>query len=502
MVAPVLWWVRNTLRLADNPPLVAALELANAAGVGVIPVFVWPTNSSDLWPRGAASRWWLHHSLGAFQQSLQAKGSTLIVRSAPTSQEALLALVAETGATHVVTDERLEPAIVTETTAIQEALKQAGASLHVVPNANHLLDVSAIKNLQGKAYQVFTPFYKNALTLPRAEVLAAPSAIPAPSAWPMSESVDALGLLPTISWDTTMGTTWTPGEQGSPQVLNQFLTGGLSKYLDQRDLPALDIGEGVSGLSPYLHFGEISPRQIADAVRHKVANEGRALNRSEEGYLRQLVWREFAHHLLVHFPTTPTQPLRPEFSAYPWADESLPETQEQLKRWQQGQTGYPLVDAGMRQLWATGWMHNRLRMVVGSFLVKHLRIHWLRGAEWFWDTLVDADLPNNTLGWQWIAGCGADAAPYFRVFNPITQSKKFDAQGDYIRRWVPELAGVSAQWIHCPWEAPPLELLKAKVTLGKTYPYPIVDHTTARDCALEGYEAVKRESASLKASAG
>jgi len=499
MASPILWWVRNTLRLADNPPLMAALELAKTTGAVVIPVYVWPTNTNEPWGRGAASRWWLHHSLVAFQQSLQAKGSGLVVRCAPTTQEALLALVAETGATVVVTEDRLEPALAEEALAVQQALAHVGAMLQVISNANHLLDVTTLKNLQDKPYQVFTPLYKRVLTLPHAPVLAAPDQIPASATWPSSETVESLALLPTIPWDATMQATWTPGETGAQQALFSFIKGGLGRYLEGRDTPALAMGEGVSGLSPYLHFGEISPRQIGLAVRQKAASEGRSPNRSEEGYLRQLVWREFAHHLLVHFPTTPTQPLYPQFAAYPWANESQPETQEHLKRWQHGQTGYPLVDAGMRQLWATGWMHNRVRMVVGSFLVKHLRIHWLRGAEWFWDTLVDADLPNNTMGWQWIAGCGADAAPYFRVFNPITQSEKFDAKGEYIRRWVPELAALKDKWIHRPWEAPPLELLNAKVTLGEDYPHPIVDHTAARDLALEGYEAVKRESARLKA---
>lgn len=310
--------------------------------------------------------------------------------------------------------------------------------------------------------------------------------ITGPKEWPRSLDLAALGLLPTIKWDSGFYDAWQPGEAGAAARLKKFTARAMDAYADARNLPDRD---GTSMLSPWLHFGELSPRQVWAAVEAKSKDSG--VFPSSNGarvFLSEIGWREFAHHLLFHFPHTPSQPLRAEFAKFPWAEDA---GGKKLRAWQRGLTGYPIVDAGMRQLWHTGWMHNRVRMVVASFLVKHLRLNWTHGAAWFWDTLVDADLASNTLGWQWSAGCGADAAPYFRVFAPVLQGVKFDSDGDYVRRWVPELAKLPAEHIHAPWEAPAAVLARAGVELGKNYPGPIVNHAAARDAALKAFKQLR-----------
>jgi deoxyribodipyrimidine photo-lyase len=290
-----------------------------------------------------------------------------------------------------------------------------------------------------------------------------------------------LDLEPKIDWATGIRATWTPGEAGAQRELRRFLRDDFERYASERNLPGKT---GTSRLSPHLHFGEISPREVWHVL---LAHRNAANAISVDAYLRELGWREFAYHLLFHFPFTTNEPLRREFMRFPWrTDRKL------LKAWQDGRTGYPLVDAGMRELWATGWMHNRVRLVVASFLTKHLRIRWEEGAYWFWDTLVDADLANNTLGWQWTSGCGADAAPYFRIFNPLLQSEKFDPDGDYIRHWLPELTYIPTPWIHKPWLAPERILSDAGIQLGSTYPLPIVVHEEARREALAAFENIRR----------
>ena len=289
-------------------------------------------------------------------------------------------------------------------------------------------------------------------------------------------ALSALSLLPEVDWATGLSAEWQPGCAGAQGALERFLSESVHRYGEGRDRPA---ERWTSSLSPHLHFGEISLRQIASALR-QVRGEGAS------SFLRELGWREFSHHLLYHFPHLDQHPLREQFASFPWCED-----RDGLRAWQIGQTGYPLVDAGMRQLWQTGWMHNRVRMVVGSFLVKDLLIDWRRGAEWFWDTLVDADLANNSMGWQWVAGCGADAAPFFRIFNPISQGEKFDQEGAYVRRWVPELAQVPSRYIHAPWRAPDHVLRTAGVTLGSDYPEPIVDHAFARQRALDALQKSK-----------
>lgn len=465
--AAALVWHRLDLRLADNP----ALERAAARGGAVIPVFLWAPEEEAPWAPGAASRWWLHHSLAELAAALARRGSRLIVRRGPTA-EALLALAAETGARAVFWNRRYEPAIRDRDREVERRLRAGGLAAESLPG-NVLFEPGTVLNRGGKAFQVFTAFWRACLAMPEpGPPLPAPAALGAPRRWPRSMRLSELGLLPEIDRAGGMRETWRPGESGAADEMEAFLRGRVTRYPKDRDRPGQ---RGTSRLSPHLHFGEISARQVWDAVR----NAAGAAAPAAEAYLRQLVWREFSQHLLFHNPALPREPLRPEFRAFPWRlDEGM------LRAWTRGKTGYPLVDAGMRELWRTGWMHNRARMVAASFLVKHLLIPWQEGAAWFWDTLVDADLANNTMGWQWSAGCGADAAPYFRVFNPALQGAKFDPRGDYVRRWVPELASVPDAWIHQPWKAPPPLLAGAGVRLGRDYPRPVVDHAAARHRAL------------------
>jgi len=477
-MAPSLVWFRQDLRLADNP----ALSTAVARGGPVVPLYVWAPEDDGPWPPGGASRWWLHQSLAQLDADLRARGSRLVIRRGP-SAAALAAVLAETGADAVFWNRRYEPAIIARDTDIKASLRAAGVLVETF-NSALLFEPWTLETRAGKPFQVFTPFWKACLaSTPPLAPIAPPPALPAPPGWPKSLPLGALGLEPTVDWAAGMRTAWTPGEAGAQTQLSRFLAAAAAGYADDRDRPDR---AGTSRLSPHLHFGEIGPRQIWQAVRaHAAAEPGHG--RGAEGYLREIGWREFAHHLLFHFPRTTAEPLRPEFSAFPWA------ANEPARRaWGKGRTGYPLVDAGMRELWTTGWMHNRVRMVVASFLVKDLRLPWQDGAAWFWDTLVDADLANNTLGWQWSAGCGADAAPYFRIFNPVSQGEKFDPDGAYVRHWVPELRRLPATWIHKPWLAPVDVLTEAGVVLGRTYPYPIVDHAAARDAALAAFATIRK----------
>jgi len=476
-----LVWFRNDLRLEDHPALAAAAQ----SGSLVIPVSIWSPEEEGPWAPGAASRYWLHQSLTSLARSLRSAGSRLILRQGP-AWEVLADLAQEANAVAVYYGRRYEPSAIQQEERVDQALETKGVKTQGL-SGSLLFEPREIRNKQGKPFQVFTPFWRHCLSLPEpAQPLPPPRRIPSPKRWPDTEALEAFDLLPKIPWAEGIRRFWQPGEAGARQRLTTFLEQAIADYGVGRDRPDR---EGVSFLSPHLHFGEISPRQLWHEVRRW---EGRSGKKREagEGFLRQLGWREFAHHLLYHFPHTPERPLRSEFEAFPWERDS-----RRLKAWQQGETGYPFVDAGLRQLWSTGWMHNRVRMVVASFLVKDLRIDWQRGAEWFWDTLVDADLANNTLGWQWTAGCGADAAPYFRIFNPVGQGEKFDPEGEYVRRWVPELAGLPARWIHRPWEAPPDVLEKSGVRLGEDYPEPIVSHSQARIEALAALKKMKHPGA-------
>ena len=430
-----LVWFRSDLRLADNPALAAA-----ASRGAVVPVFVWAPEEEDGWPPGAASRWWLHHSLAALERALERQGSRLVIRRGP-ADHALAGLMAETGADAVFWNRRYEPAAVARDARLKRSLPGAqsfnGALLH---------EPWTVATGGGTPYQVFTPFWRTLRSLgPPQAPLPAPR-LARPPCKPPSVRPHDLGLLPDVAWDGGLAACWKPGEAGAAEALDAFAERS-ARYADDRDLPA----RPSSRLSPHLHHGELSPRQVWHAVT-------RSAGAAAEPYLRQLAWREFAHHLLYHHPASAEQPLRPGFGRMPWRDDPTA-----LAAWRQGRTGYALVDAGMRQLWQTGWMHNRARMVTASFLTKHLLIDWREGARWFWDTLVDADLANNTLGWQWVAGSGADAAPYHRIFSPERQAQRYDGDGGYRDRWLG----------------------------GSHRPPPIVDHAAAHTRALAAYDAVR-----------
>ena len=473
---PAIYWIRNDLRLADNPTLTAAL-----AKGPVVPVFIWAPEEAGAWAPGAATRAWLAQSLTVLGEAYARRGSRLLIRSGETGA-ILQSICAETGATAVYASCCYEPQGLRQEAAVRDELRAAGIDLKVY-NTSLLNAPDAIANQAGEPYKVFTPYYKACLNRDTPGLpYPAPERIPAPAHWPAPEPLDALSLAPDHPWVGKILRHWAIGEDAAADKLAAFAEETVADYPVGRDLPGIT---GTSTLSPYLHFGEISPRQVWHALSAYRGGSEASIP-ANEAYLRQLYWREFAHHLLYYFPDTPEEPLKKMFAPFPWVRDP-----EALQKWQRGQTGYPFVDAGMRELWETGWMHNRVRMVVASFLVKDLRIHWGEGAAWFWDTLFDADLANNTLGWQWVAGCGADAAPYFRVFNPVTQGKKFDPDGAYVRRWVPELAKVPEKYLHGPWAMPPIELAACGVRLGKDYPHPMVDHADARNTALAIYSELK-----------
>lgn len=472
-------WLRRDLRLADNP----ALDHACRAHQYVVVLYVLAEHEAAPWQAGAASRVWLHHSLRALAGALGERGGCLVLRRGD-SLAVLQALVAETQAGAVYWNRGYEPALSARDADIKRALRAAGLEAHSFP-ASLLNEPWDVRTGNGDPYRVFTPYWKSVSRRPVAAPHPAPLTVPAPLRRPRSEALDDWPLLPRIPWAAGIEAAWNPGEAGARGRLLEFLDEGLFDYADARNLPA---APAVSRLSPHLHFGEISPRQVWWAVANRCGGQPLE-SRGGEAFLRELGWREFAAHVLWHHPDSPQRPLQARFDAYPWAEDYAPA----LAAWQQGRTGYPLVDAGMRELWTTGWMHNRVRMLCASFLVKNLRIPWQEGARWFWDTLVDADLASNTLGWQWTAGCGVDAAPYFRVFSPLRQGEQFDAGGDYVRRWLPELKAVPTKYIHAPWTLPAAETARCGFKPGAGYPLPIVDFASSRAQALAGFERIKGE---------
>ena len=473
-----LVWLRRDLRLQDNPALQAALD----AGDTPLPIYIHDEPRGH-WPLGAASAWWLHHSLTSLKVSLQDRGSDLIVLAGDASVE-LPPLATELNAQSVYWNREYEPDGIAREEAIESVLRDQGLATHSYPG-NLLREPRDLVKRDGSPYRVYTAFWNNLQkTGVNRPVRYCPDRLPAVPGV-QGVAVSALGLLPTIPWDKDFYAHWQPGEAGAHEALDTLCEDALLNYPEDRDRPALP---GTSRLSPHLHFGEISPIQVWQRVQAWAATRAQSgVIEAAESYLRQLAWREFGHHLLCHFPHTADQPLDPRFERFPWRKGY----QKDLQHWQQGRTGVPLVDAGMRELWTTGWMHNRVRMVVASLLTKNLLIPWQEGARWFWDTLVDADLANNTLGWQWTAGCGADAAPYFRVFNPIRQGQRFDPDGSYVRRWLPELEKLPAKWIHNPWQAPLAVLEEAGVVVGETYPEPIVDLAGSRTRALGVWDQLK-----------
>jgi deoxyribodipyrimidine photo-lyase len=470
---PAIVWLRNDLRLADNP------ALAEACGRGVPVVILYVLDDSGATrPRGAASRWWLDKSLASLGRDVADRGGTLTLRrGAPAA--VLDALIDETGAVAVFWNRLYDQPSVDRDRRIKESLRARDIECRSF-NAGLLSEPWEIQTGAGGPYKVFSAYWRAAA--PRAgdhAPVAAPSSLISPGRPPRSERLEAWGLHPRNP-DWSQGfCDWAPGETGAQARLDRFLETAVADYAQDRDRPDR---EATSRLSPHLHFGEIGPRQAWTAV-HDAMETGSANRKGGETFLKELGWREFNHQLLFHFPHTSDENLNPRFDAFAWREDETA-----LEAWRRGRTGYPLVDAGLRQLWTTGWMHNRVRMIVASFLVKDLLIHWKTGEAWFWDTLVDADLANNVGGWQWVAGSGADAAPYFRVFNPILQGKRFDPEGDYVRRWVPELARLPNDCIHEPWAAGDSALAQAGVRLGDTYPRPIIDHPEARDRALALYQ--------------
>lgn len=476
-----LLWFRRDLRLTDNPALRALLD----DGHRPVPVYIHDEPDPD-WPLGAASAWWLHHSLAALKKALQQRGSGLIVLSGDTRQR-LLQAIETSGAQAVYWNRCYEPVFAERDQALQETLGQRGISVRSF-NAALLREPREHLKKDGTPYRVFTPFW-NALyrTGPARDPAQPPERLPAlpRGRLPAGTTIESLKLLPVIPWDKAFYDCWQPGEAGARAALQAFLEHRLIDYPTARDIP----GEsGTSRLSAHLHYGEISPvllwhELLQWASLHTTAGAWAAA----ECWLRELAWREFSHHLLFHFPHTASQPLDPRFRHFPWRTGYA----DMLARWQAGRTGIPIVDAGMRELRTTGYMHNRVRMLAASFLTKNLRIPWQEGARWFWDNLVDADLASNTMGWQWTAGSGADAAPYFRIFNPVLQGERFDRSGHYVRHWLPELARLDDSCLQQPWVADPAVLADAGVRLGTDYPHPLVDLKASRQAALAAWERVR-----------
>lgn len=479
---PAVLWLRNDLRLADHP----ALSSAIASKRPLIPLYIFDENAPGEWRMGGASRWWLGQSLAALSDELEKRGSKLIVKRGDTV-DVLTKLIKDTGAEEIYCSRAYEPWAAKLEQNVKGAVEKFGATIKRYCGAL-LREPESLRTKSDEPYKVYTPFWRTLSSgFVPGQLLSAPKTIPAPKKWPVSDKLESWELSPTKpDWAAGMREAWTPGENGARSRLTRFLKNALTDYREQRNRPDI---EGTSRLSPHLHFGEISPRTCWVMANHAAAEDYKK-EKGLETFLKELVWREFSYSLLHHWPDLPEKPFRPEFKYFPWS-----KSDQRLRAWQRGQTGFPIVDAGMRELWVTGYMHNRVRMIVASFLIKDLLIPWQQGEAWFWDTLVDADLANNAASWQWVAGSGADAAPYFRIFNPVTQGQKFDPEGDYVRRWVPEVAKLPAEMIHEPWSATELELEAAGVRLGDNYPHPIVDHAIARVRALEAYETVKRSAA-------
>jgi deoxyribodipyrimidine photo-lyase len=460
---PVIFWFRRDLRLADNPALTAAA----ASGRPVIPVFVHDEGPA-VRPLGGASRWWLDGSLRALAARLEALGSRLILRRGDAGQ-VLARLAAETRAAAVYWNRLYEPAASARDGHLETAFRALGIPVFTF-NASVLNEPDKIVTQNGGGYQVFGAYWRAARAqIGHRPLWAEPGRLTPPAAWPSSDDLQTWALHPRAP-DWSLGfAEWAPGEAGAQARLDAFLESGLHAYDQARDFPGV---EGVSRLSPHLHWGEIGPRQVWSAVQTQ-AHAGHGLTADADRFLTELGWREFNHHLAFHRPELATRNIRPAFDGFAWRRDA-----EGFAAWSRGRTGYPIVDAGMRQLWATGWMHNRVRMITASFLVKDLLIDWREGEAWFWDTLVDADAANNAPNWQWVAGSGADAAPFFRIFNPVVQGERFDPEGDYVRRWVPELSGLTGAAVQRPGAA-------------ADYPAPIVDHGLARVRALAAYARIK-----------
>ncbi len=476
---PTIFWFRRDLRLQDNP----ALHWAVKQGNPVVCIYIHNDSAEDDWQLGEASQWWLHHSLSALAASLEKAGNRLRLFNGDAA-DTINKLVKVTGAKAIAWNRRYEPDSIELDKKLKAQYINHGLDVFSAPgNLSH--EPWQVKREGQHPYRVFTAYWRASLKQPSLPLTPAVKTIPpSPKKTTGELNLADLNLLPVIPWAARFPDHWQPGEKGAAANLQSLLKNRISNYDTARDIPA---NPGTSRLSPHLAFGEITPRQINAAVARKIKNKTLTADDNVETFLKEIGWREFAYHLLYNYPHTVEQPLDARFTKFPWK-KIKPDA---LERWQQGNTGIPLVDAGMRQLWQTGWMHNRIRMVVGSLLIKNIGYHWQEGARWFWDTLVDADLASNTMGWQWVAGSGADAAPYFRVFNPVRQGERFDPEGVYVRHWVPEIAGLPDKHIHSPWTASPTELDQAGIILGDTYPQPLVDLKTTRVEALDRFAKIK-----------
>ena len=468
--ATVIHWFRQDLRLADNP------ALADAAACGdVLPVYILDDDAAGDDRMGAASRWWLHRSLAALNDSLDGR----LVLARGDAATLLPQLASQLNVTAVTWNDCYEPWRIAQDDVIEAALGDLGCRV-IRHHGSRLWQPGSITKDDGRPYRVFTPFYKAALA--RGAIPRRPLAAPAPGVFVSSASVTidcslaALELAPTIRWDDGLIERWQPGEDAATAQLSEFVEARLVDYAEGRDRPATD---STSSLSPYLHFGELSPNQVWYTATDCEAGELAA------PFLRELSWREFCYSLLAQWPDMRTRALDQRFERFPWRDD-----EQAFKAWCEGRTGHPLVDAGMRELWRTGFMHNRVRMIAASFLVKNLLIDWRRGEQWFWDCLVDADHANNAANWQWVAGCGADAAPYIRIFNPATQGERFDPDGLYTRRWVPEVAALSNKYLYKPWAAPGDMFAAQHNGDVNAYPSPVADLRDSRARALATFKSL------------
>ena len=477
---PALILLRRDLRLADNP----ALQVAFDTGKPLIILFILDEDEPHTF--GGAQRWWLHFSLKSLQQDLEKKGGCLILKRGDT-RSIVHSYIEEYNCDQVYWNRRYAGHHVEIDKDLKQKLSEKKVDVFSF-NGSLLQEPWAIKTKTDGYYRVFTPFWRNLQNVAGlgSGVTNPPKSFKTVVADVKTDTIDDWALLPSNpDWAAGFDEKWSPGEKNAQNALSDFLDGGIGKYKDNRDRPAIS---GTSRISPYLAFGEISPsliwQQTMDRIERGLINEDQG-----NKFLSELAWRDFAYHLLFHNPEMHTKPFRPTFESFPWKKDH-----KTLLAWQKGQTGIPIIDAGMRELWQTGWMHNRVRMVVASFLTKNLLINWQEGERWFWDCLVDADVASNPVSWQWVAGSGADAAPYFRIFNAVTQGQKFDSDGTYVRRYVPELNSLDSKFVHNPWEAPSMLLQDAGITLGETYPKPLVDLKLTRQRALDAYAEIKNAS--------